>query len=74
MECPDRGGQQHLFRKANKKNVRACEKFSVTSATTIDVLIRDMLWEELPESYSDSAIVEHKERIYEYVYSMYPAA
>lgn len=40
----------------------------------MDVLIRDTLWSELPESYNDAALVEYRQRIYEFVYSAYPAA
>ena len=40
----------------------------------ISVMIRDMLWAQLPESYDDNAISDYRERIYEYVYSTYPAA
>jgi type I restriction enzyme R subunit len=40
----------------------------------IDVLIRDTLWSELPESYDDAALSEYRQRIYEFVYTTYPAA
>ena len=40
----------------------------------ISVMIRDLLWAQLPESYDDNAISDYRERIYEYVYSTYPAA
>lgn len=40
----------------------------------ISVMIRDLLWAQLPESYDDAMISDYKERIYEYVYSTYPAA
>ncbi len=40
----------------------------------ISVLIRDLLWEDLPESYDDSAIANYRQQIYEYVYNAYPAA
>ena len=40
----------------------------------ISVMIRDLLWEELPESYDDVSVSNYRERIYEYVYSAYPAA
>lgn len=40
----------------------------------VDVLIRDTLWRELPESYDDTALSEYRQRIYEFVYSTYPAA
>ena len=40
----------------------------------IRVLIRDMLWTDLPESYSDAAIANYNQCIYEHVYNNYPAA
>lgn len=40
----------------------------------ISVLIRDLLWEDLPESYDDNAIANYRQQIYEYVYNAYPAA
>jgi type I restriction enzyme R subunit len=39
----------------------------------VDVLIRDTLWSELPDSYDDM-FTSYRKRIYEYVYSTYPAA
>ena len=40
----------------------------------ISVMIRDLLWAELPESYDDIAIAHYRQQIYEYVYQVYPAA
>ena len=40
----------------------------------ISVLIRDLLWADLPDSYDDSAIATYRQQIYEYVYNTYPAA
>ena len=40
----------------------------------ISVLIRDLLWADLPESYADNEITNYRQRIYEYVYNTYPAA
>ena len=40
----------------------------------ISVLIRDLLWSDLPDSYDDSAIATYRQQIYEYVYNTYPAA
>lgn len=40
----------------------------------ISVLIRDLLWADLPESYDDASIANYRQQIYEYVYSTYPAA
>ena len=38
---------------------------------TIDNLIRDTLWSELPECYDELSISGYRQRIYEYVYSRY---
>ena len=40
----------------------------------ISVMIRDLLWADLPESYDDNAIAEYRQEIYEYVFNTYPAA
>lgn len=40
----------------------------------VDNLIRDMLWSELPDSYTESQITEYRRRIYEYVYTRYKGA
>ena len=40
----------------------------------ISVLIRDLLWADLPDSYDDNAIATYRQQIYEYVYNTYPAA
>ena len=40
----------------------------------ISVMIRDLLWANLPYSYSDSEIAIYKQTLYEYVYTTYPAA
>ncbi|MCD7883177.1 MAG: type I restriction endonuclease subunit R [Lachnospiraceae bacterium] len=40
----------------------------------VDNLIRDVLWEELPESYDEIRISEYRRRIYEYVYLQYKEA
>jgi type I restriction enzyme R subunit len=37
----------------------------------VDNLIRDTLWNELPESYDEIAISEYRQKIYEYVYLRY---
>ena len=34
-------------------------------------MIRDMLWTELPESYSDESIDEYRQKIFEYVIVRY---
>ena len=38
---------------------------------TVDNLIRDILWESLPESYGEVEIAEYRHIIYEYVYTRY---
>ena len=38
---------------------------------TIDNLIRDTLWSELPECYDEISISGYRQRIYEYVYTRY---
>ena len=40
----------------------------------VDNLIRDILWEELPESYDEITISQYRQQIYEYVYMRYKAA
>jgi type I restriction enzyme R subunit len=37
----------------------------------VDNLIRDTLWAELPDSYTELQISEYRQRIYEYVYTRY---
>ena len=41
--------------------------------SAVELVIRDILWEELPESFDENSINDCRERIYEYVYSRYPA-
>ena len=41
---------------------------------TVDNLIRDTLWAELPECYDEISISEYRQRIYEYVYTRYRGA
>lgn len=40
----------------------------------IDTLIRNTLWGGLPECYNESAISTYRKKIYEFVFSVYPAA
>ena len=40
----------------------------------ISVMIRDLLWADLPESYADNVISNYRQQIFEYVYHTYPAA
>jgi type I restriction enzyme R subunit len=38
------------------------------------VTIRDLLWEELPQSYSDESISYYRDAVYNYVYRQYGGA
>ena len=40
----------------------------------VDNLIRDILWDGLPESYDEISISAYRQRIYEYVYTRYKNA
>ena len=40
----------------------------------IEVLIKDILWMQLPDCYSDDSIYTYKEKIYEYFYMRYKVA
>jgi type I restriction enzyme R subunit len=40
----------------------------------ISVMIHELLWANLPASYSDNDIAIYKQMLYEYVYNTYPAA
>ncbi|MBR5786369.1 MAG: type I restriction endonuclease subunit R [Clostridia bacterium] len=40
----------------------------------ISVMIRDLLWADLPESYDDNSIANYRQNIYEHIYNTYPAA
>ena len=42
--------------------------------SAVNVLIRDVLWSGLPESYSDESIDQYREKVFEYVYMRYKAA
>jgi type I restriction enzyme R subunit len=48
------------------------EKEETRSA--IDTLIRDLLYQQLPHSYDETAIADHRGKVYKYVYEAYPAA
>ena len=37
----------------------------------VDTLIRDVLWETLPECYNNDDITEYRENVYEYVFTRY---
>ena len=49
------------------------ELLDTIEQAAVDVIIRDTLWSELPESYDDSQLHEYRRKIYEFVYSAYPA-
>lgn len=40
----------------------------------INVLIRDLLWADLPDSYDDVALENYRQQIFNYIYQAYPAA
>lgn len=40
----------------------------------INVLIRDLLWADLPDSYDDVAVENYRQQIFNYIYQAYPAA
>lgn len=40
----------------------------------ISVMIRNLLWADLPESYADATIASYRQQIYEFIYNTYPAA
>ncbi len=44
------------------------------TCSIISVLIRDLLWENLPDSYDDTIVSAYRQQIYEYIYQTYPAA
>ncbi len=56
-----------------KTKIAECDHWTDKQETraVIDNLIRDILWNELPECYDDSSIAIYRNRIYEYVYSRY---
>lgn len=37
----------------------------------VEIVIRNVLWEELPACYDDKSIPEYRDKIYEYVYNRY---
>ena len=40
----------------------------------MDNLIRDTLWEELPECYDDASVASYRQKVYAYVYTRYKVA
>jgi type I restriction enzyme R subunit len=51
-------GMDHPFDKPNTK-------------ATIIITIRDVLWQELPESYSEESITQYRDAVYNYVSQHY---
>ena len=41
------------------------------SRAALNVTIRDLLWEELPQSYSDDSINYYRDAVYNYVSQLY---
>ena len=56
-----------------KAKIAECDHWTDKQETkaTIDNLIRDILWNGLPECYDDLSISIYRKRIYEYVYTRY---
>ena len=56
-----------------KSKIAELDHWTVKQETKaeVDTLIGKILWEELPESYSDNAIFTYRQKIYEYVYMRY---
>ena len=44
------------------------------TSAMIDILIRDILWRSLPESYPEKSIHADRETVFEYVYNQYNIA
>jgi len=40
----------------------------------INVLIRDLLWADLPDSYDYVSLGNYRQQIFNYIYQTYPAA
>lgn len=57
-----------------KSRIKELHNWSEKNETKAQIatLIRDTLWEGLPESYSDESIAEYSDKIYKYVYDRYP--
>lgn len=58
-----------------KSKIAELDHWTEKQATeaTIETLIRDTLWCELPECYNDISISGYSQKIYEYVYTRYQA-
>ncbi len=42
-----------------------------STKATIIITIRDVLWQELPESYSEESITQYRDAVYNYVSQHY---
>lgn len=62
--------------KTIKAKIRELDNWREKENTKADIsiAIRNILYEELPQSYDDESIGIYRNKIYEYVYSTYPAA
>ena len=64
-----------LLEKINSKLAEMTNPFGNSqNAADIDVLIKNTLWNELPQSYDDKAVADCRQKIYEYVRSVYGSA
>lgn len=59
-----------------KEMIRELDHWTEKEETqaAVDVVIRDALWKELPDSYDESVLKLYRQRIYEFVYTTYPTA
>lgn len=58
----------HRSRDSAQRQLSAIINYNIDG---LDNLIRDTLWEELPESYDEHAISKYRMQIYEYVFTRY---
>ncbi len=63
---------KELLEKINNKLAEMTNPFGNSqNAADIDVLIKNTLWKELPESYDDKAVSECRQKVFEYVQSVF---
>lgn len=63
---------KELLEKINERLAEMTNPFGNSqNAADIDVLIKNTLWRELPESYDDKAVTECRKKIFEYVQSVF---
>lgn len=66
---------KELLEKINNKLAEMTNPFGNSqNAADIDVLIKNTLWAELPASYDDKAVSECRQKVFEYVQSVYGSA